>query len=82
MLREHPNWVKQKRREVGARIRGRRLHANLTQEKLAERSTIDRRTLQRIEAGESDPRYGDLLLIAEALDVPFADLVGCAPAGG
>ncbi|MFE6379250.1 helix-turn-helix domain-containing protein [Streptomyces roseolus] len=82
MPRTPPTWVKQKRKELGARIRGRRLHANLTQEGLAERSTVDRRTLQRIEAGDSDPRYGDLLLIAEALGVPFADLVGCAPAGG
>ncbi|MBP2583413.1 transcriptional regulator with XRE-family HTH domain [Streptomyces sp. PvR006] len=76
MLRDHPTWVKQRRRELGARIRGRRLHANLTQEKLSDRSGVDRRTLQRIESGESDPRYGDLLLIAEALGLPLAELVG------
>ncbi len=36
---------------------------------------IDRRTLQRIERGTSDPPYGSLLLIAQALDIPIADLV-------
>lgn len=40
-----------------------------------EMTDIDRRTLQRIEAGESDPRYGDLLRIADALGVPVEELV-------
>lgn len=40
-----------------------------------EMTDIDRRTYQRIEAGTSDPRYGDLLRIAQALGVPLADLV-------
>lgn len=37
---------------------------------------IDRHTVQRIERGTSDPPYSSLLLIARALDVPLADLVG------
>ncbi|MEV7282890.1 helix-turn-helix transcriptional regulator [Streptomyces sp. NPDC093111] len=73
--RELPEWVHQERRQLGARIRGRRLHSDLTQEGLAEMSTVDRRTLQRIEAGDTDARYGDLLLIARALGVPLAQLV-------
>jgi len=35
---------------------------------------IDRRTLQRIERGTSDPPYSSLLLIAHALEVPYRDL--------
>lgn len=40
-----------------------------------EMTNIDRRTYQRIESGESDPRYGDLLRIAAALETELADLV-------
>ena len=36
---------------------------------------MDRRSIQRYEAGRRDPRYADLLLIADALNVPLADLV-------
>jgi transcriptional regulator with XRE-family HTH domain len=73
--REQPDWVRERRRELGASIRRRRLHANYTQEAFAERSTIERRTLQRIESGTSDPPFGSLLLIAEALGVPVDELV-------
>lgn len=51
------------------------MHRGHTQEAFVEMINIDRRTFQRIEAGTSDPRYGDLLLIADALDVPLAHLV-------
>lgn len=37
---------------------------------------IDRRSIQRYEAATRDPRYADLLLIAEALEVAVGDLVG------
>lgn len=36
---------------------------------------IDRRTLQRIEAGTSDPRISSLMLIADVIGVPLAELV-------
>ncbi|WP_073946541.1 helix-turn-helix domain-containing protein [Streptomyces kebangsaanensis] len=75
MPRDLPDWIYDRRRELGDRIRDLRLHANLTQEVLAEMTGIDRRTLQRIERGTSDPPYGSLLLIAQALDIPIADLV-------
>ncbi|MGP4010512.1 helix-turn-helix transcriptional regulator [Streptomyces sp. 4N124] len=51
------------------RIRDLRLGADHTQESFAEITGIDRRTLQRIEAGVSDPRFGHLLRIAVALDM-------------
>lgn len=70
-----PEWVVLRRRGVGERIRRARLHANLTQEKLAERVGIDRTTVIRIEAGSSAALLDHLFLIAEVLDVPLADLV-------
>lgn len=60
---------------LGDRIRDVRLHRNLTQEVFAEMAGIDRRTLQRIERGTSDPPYSTVVLIADALDVPVEDLV-------
>ncbi|MEU0787770.1 helix-turn-helix transcriptional regulator [Streptomyces sp. NPDC006173] len=45
-----------------------RLAADHTQEPFAEATGIDRRTLQRVEVGTSDPRYSDLLRIAAVLD--------------
>lgn len=47
----------------------------MSQDGLAELVGLDRRSIQRYEAGTRDPRYGDLLLIARALDVPLAELV-------
>ncbi|MER6531137.1 helix-turn-helix transcriptional regulator [Streptomyces sp. NPDC001508] len=68
-------WTLQRRREIGTRIREARLWANLTQEGLRDASGVDRATIQRIEAGTTDPRLSWLLRIADALDVPLADLV-------
>lgn len=51
------------------------MRGNLTQEVFAEMTGIDRRTVQRIERGTSDPSYRTLLLISKALNVPLADLV-------
>lgn len=72
---DQPEWIPDARRTLGARIQARRLHRNLTQEQLAARSGIDRSTVQRIEGGLNDPRYSHLLLLADALDIPLADLV-------
>ncbi|MFE9127124.1 helix-turn-helix domain-containing protein [Streptomyces sp. NPDC007148] len=68
-------WIFDRRRELGDRIRSLRLHANFTQEQFAEATGIERRTLQRIESGESDPRYSQLLRIAAALDIRVTVLV-------
>jgi transcriptional regulator with XRE-family HTH domain len=72
---DHPEWIPDARRTLGTRIRTRRLHKGLTQEQLAERAGIDRSTIQRIEGGLNDPRHSHLLRIANALDIPLADLV-------
>lgn len=61
---------------MGDRIRTARLHANLTQEALAERAGMDRQTVNRIEQGHASAKLDNLIRIAAALDIPLADLVG------
>ncbi|MFG2638560.1 helix-turn-helix domain-containing protein [Streptomyces sp. NPDC048362] len=70
-----PDWVLARRRLVGDRIRDARLHANLTQERLAERAGMDRQAVNRIEQGHQSPILDNLFRIADALNVPLADLV-------
>jgi transcriptional regulator with XRE-family HTH domain len=71
-----PDWVPARRREIGARLRAARLHANLTQLQLGERIGRDHRTIHRWEYALRVPNLEDLLLIADATGVPLADLVG------
>ncbi|MFF3884000.1 helix-turn-helix transcriptional regulator [Streptomyces sp. NPDC001914] len=75
MPREQPQWIIDRRRDLGDRVRRLRLNADHTQESFAELTGLDRRTLQRIEAGTSDPRYSDLLRIAAALDTRVSVIV-------
>ncbi|MGW3152802.1 helix-turn-helix domain-containing protein [Streptomyces sp. NPDC001089] len=75
MPRDIPEWIIRRRRELGERLSALRRTAGHSQETFAEMTGIDRRTLQRIERGESDPRYGDLLRIAAALDESVSVLV-------
>ncbi|WP_329460894.1 helix-turn-helix domain-containing protein [Streptomyces sp. NBC_01431] len=70
-----PDWVLTRRRAIGDRIRAARLHANLTQEKVALRAGLDRATYNRIEQGHSSPVLDSLILIADAIGVPLEDLV-------
>lgn len=74
MPRDLPQWTLDRRRELGHRIADLRGRARLSQEAFAEKSGLDRRTLQRIEAGESDPPYSSLLLIAYALEMTVPEL--------
>ncbi|MFJ9928377.1 helix-turn-helix domain-containing protein [Streptomyces misionensis] len=64
-----------RRRELGERIGNLRAAAHHTQETLSEATGISRRTLQRIESGETDARYSDLLRIASALKSDVAALM-------
>lgn len=52
-----------------------RVAAGLSQDQLADRIGMERRSVQRYERGERDPRYTELLLIADALGVPVVELV-------
>ena len=71
----YPDWVHTQRARLGHRIAALRREAGLSQDGLACRAGIDRRSIQRYEAAERDPRYADLLLIADALGVPLVELV-------
>lgn len=70
-----PDWVITRRRAIGDHIRQARLHANLTQEQLAELAGIDRQAISRIELGHQSALIDNLIRIADALGVPLADLV-------
>lgn len=70
-----PDWVPARRREIGARIRAARLDAQLSQVQLGARIGRDHRTIHRWEYGVRVPNLDDLLLLADVLAVPIADLV-------
>ncbi|MEU1025776.1 helix-turn-helix transcriptional regulator [Streptomyces sp. NPDC005904] len=63
------------RRAVGERIRAARLHANLTQERLAEAAGLDRQSINRIEQAHASPVLDNLIRIVDALGVPLRELV-------
>jgi transcriptional regulator with XRE-family HTH domain len=70
-----PAWLYADRLAVGARIRDARIHNNLTQEALAERIGVERRTVVRIELGITSPPLDRILTIARALEVPASSLL-------
>ncbi|MFF7313328.1 helix-turn-helix domain-containing protein [Streptomyces sp. NPDC008137] len=70
-----PDWVLPRRREIGRRIRAARLAANLTQMQLGHRVGRDHRTIHRWEYAQRVPDLEDLLLLADAVGVPLAELV-------
>lgn len=70
-----PDWVPARRREIGARLRAARVHAGLTQLQLGERIGRDHRTIHRWEYACRIPTLEDLLLLADALNTPLAELV-------
>lgn len=70
-----PDWVLTRRRAIGDAIRAARGPRRLTQEKLGELTGLDRKTINRIEQGTHSTHLDHLLLIADAIGVPLADLV-------
>lgn len=69
-----PDWIYARRRALGHRIATLRREAGLSQDQLADRVGMERRSIQRYEGAIRDPRISDLLLIADALDVPIGEL--------
>jgi transcriptional regulator with XRE-family HTH domain len=61
----------------GAMIRGRRKALKLRQDQLALATGVGRRFLIELEAGKSSCQLGRSLLVAEALGLTFADILGC-----
>jgi transcriptional regulator with XRE-family HTH domain len=70
-----PDWVPRRRAEIGLRIRTARRTAGLSQVALGDRIGRDHKTISRWENALRAPDLTDLLLIADALDIPLADLV-------
>ncbi|MFD3802664.1 helix-turn-helix transcriptional regulator [Streptomyces sp. NPDC058619] len=70
-----PTWTVARRRVIGERLRTARTAARLSQEELAERAGIDRKTVVRLEGGASDARLTVWMLLARAVGVPLAHLV-------
>ena len=62
-------------RSLGARIAARRDQLSLDQTRLSLDARVDRRTVQRIEAGEVSPKVETLYVIAAALRTTMADLL-------
>ncbi|MCJ1677521.1 helix-turn-helix domain-containing protein [Streptomyces sp. APSN-46.1] len=78
MSRAHPvpAHVLARRQRIGAQIRAARLGRKLTQETVADRAGgMDRATYVRIEQGQASPLLDTLILIADAIGVPLAELV-------
>lgn len=62
-------------RHVAANLRSARQRRGWTQQALAERAEVSRRMVVAIEAGESNVSLATLDRLADALGVPFAELV-------
>ncbi|MGB3585414.1 MAG: helix-turn-helix domain-containing protein [Tunicatimonas sp.] len=60
---------------LAKRLRARRVQRGYSQEFLAERANINTRTLQRIEAGQTEPRGHTLIALAQGLDIAMDDLM-------
>lgn len=70
-----PAWVHPRRRAIGMQLRDARKTAGLTQQQLGERIDRDVKSISRWENAHRAPDLTDLLLLADALSVPLADLV-------
>lgn len=64
------------RRIVGQRIRARRKKAEMTQEKLAEKSNLSYKYLGEVERGIVNISLDSLVRIAKALRIRIYDLLG------
>lgn len=70
-----PDWVLTRRRTIGSTVRAAREAKKLSQERLGELAGLDRKTINRIEQGAHSTHIDHLLLVANALDMPLAELV-------
>jgi transcriptional regulator with XRE-family HTH domain len=67
--------VRERRLRFGLAVRDRRLAAGLSQEALAERCGVDRKSISRVETGAFSPSLDRVWRLADALEVPLEDLV-------
>lgn len=64
------------RADLGARVRELRASRGVTQQQVADRASVTRVSVARIEAGRQLPRYETLVSLAGALGVPVEALFG------
>ena len=69
-----PAELDQARRQFGFRVRAMREEAGLTQEELAHRAGLSRKTIGRVEVGTYSPRLSHVFEIAHALGRRAVDL--------
>jgi len=70
----NPDHVRERRTLFGDVVREQRLAAGLSQEALAERCGIDRKSISRMETGTFSPRLDSVFNVAEALNIPVSEL--------
>ena len=68
-------WGQAIRRAFGARLRGVRRVAGISQEELAHRSGLDRSYVGQVERGERNLTLENIYRLADALEIPAADLL-------
>jgi transcriptional regulator with XRE-family HTH domain len=73
-LPDDDEWIVERRRGIGERVRAERLRQNLTQEAVYLAAGIGRYTLQRVEAG-AETHLSTLIRIAWVLEVPLSELM-------
>lgn len=73
--------AEERRRLLGAALRELRLRHGLTQQRLADISGIDRKSIVRAEAGQRAMNIDRLWLLADSLHVTLSELVSHAEAG-
>jgi putative transcriptional regulator len=71
---ERPRDVRDRREAFGHVVRERRLAAGLSQEALAERCGVDRKSISRMETGAFSPRLDSVFNVAAALRIPVSEL--------
>ena len=69
-----PDELERARRQFGIRVRAIREEAGLTQEELAHRAGLSRKTVGRVELGAYSPQLTHVFEIAHALGRPTVDL--------
>ena len=68
-----PDRVRERRNTFGEAVRERRLAAGMTQEELAERAGVDRKSISRMETGAYSPSLDRVWRVADALQISLAD---------
>ena len=62
-------------REIGAKLRGKRAYAGLSQKAVEAETGIDTSELSRVENGDKAPRFDELLMLLGLYDMTLAELL-------